>query len=144
MQQSPLYGDVVTEVREELRERVDVFLRAGVERENIVIDPGIGFGKRGDDNLLLIRNLQVFAEMGFAVLVGTSRKSFIGQITGKPVEQRLWGTLGSAAVALMNGAKVFRVHDVAETVDCLAVVSAILGAADPVNRSISKAASPVA
>lgn len=125
MQASPRYDNTVAEVREELLGRVAAFETAGVAREHIVLDPGIGFAKRPEDNLALLRGIQSLISTGFPLLVGTSRKSLIGAITGKPVEQRLAGSLGSVAAAFARGVKMFRVHDVAETVDMLKVMVAV-------------------
>jgi dihydropteroate synthase len=119
------YGDVVAEVKQELLASVDVFIKAGVQRERIVIDPGIGFAKTAEQNVVLLRHLDAFVKTGFSVLVGTSRKSFIGRLTGREPDERLWGTLGSVAAAVVRGARIFRVHDVAATRDFLAVLSAI-------------------
>ncbi len=125
MQREPFYENVVEEVRGELFERVNVFMKAGVRKSRILLDPGIGFAKRIEDNLVLLRNLHDLVKTGFPVLVGTSRKSFIGNITGNPVGRRLWGTLGSVAAAYSRGATFFRVHDVAATRDMLNTIAAI-------------------
>jgi dihydropteroate synthase len=125
MQQEPHYEDVAGEVCDELRGSVDHFRAAGVRDENIVLDPGIGFAKRYEDNMRLLRNLEMVMAMGYPVLIGTSRKSFIGHLTGKPVEQRLCGTLGSVAAAYAHGGRFFRVHDVDATRDFLTVLSTI-------------------
>lgn len=122
MQQAPSYGDVVDEVAAFLRERVDTLVAAGIERERLCVDPGFGFGKTLEHNLALMRGIgRLREELGLPVLAGVSRKSMIGQITGKPVEQRLAGSLGGALAAVAHGARIVRVHDVAETVDALAV-----------------------
>ncbi len=125
MQSCTRYGDVVSEVTQELLASVEVFIKAGVSRERIVIDPGIGFAKTADQNVVLLRHLDVFVKTGFSVLVGTSRKTFIGRLTGREPQDRLWGTLGSVAAAFLHGARIFRVHDVAATRDFLKVLSAI-------------------
>ncbi|MBD3391963.1 MAG: dihydropteroate synthase [Chitinivibrionales bacterium] len=126
MQEDPHYDDVLGEVRDELRACCDAFAGRGVSRENIIIDPGIGFAKRFEDNIVLLRNLRALATLGYPVLVGTSRKSFIGHITGRSADERLPGTLASINVAFSRGAKLFRVHDVKETVDFLKVLCAAL------------------
>lgn len=113
MQQNPYYDDVVAEVKGFLRERIAAARAVGVDQKNIWIDPGIGFGKRLEDNLALLKNLDQFAELGCPILIGPSRKSFIGQLTGAPVEARLPGTLASLAIAVQKGAQILRVHDVA-------------------------------
>jgi dihydropteroate synthase len=125
MQVSPHYEDVVSEVRDELRSAIKTFLDAGVDRDNIIVDPGIGFAKRFEDNLALLKNLKKLTELGYPILVGTSRKSFIGAITGKDVKERLYGSLGSVASACLHGARIFRVHDVGATRDFLKVFFAI-------------------
>ena len=125
MQNFSQYGDVVAEVKQELLAAVDVFIKAGVNRERIVIDPGIGFAKTAEQNVTLLRHLDAFVTTGYPVLVGTSRKSFIGRLTDREAPERLWGTLGSIASAFLHGARIFRVHDVAATRDFLTVFSAI-------------------
>jgi dihydropteroate synthase len=128
MQHKPSYQDVVAEVMAELLQSVERFTAAGVSRGNIVLDPGIGFAKRPEDNLALLARLERLCQLGLPVLVGTSRKSFVGHITGRPAEERLNGTLGSVAAAYVHGARMFRVHDVAPTVDMLRVLAAIQAA----------------
>ena len=122
MQQQPDYGDVVAEVIAFLRERVDAMLAAGIERERICIDPGFGFGKTVEHNYALLRDIgRIQQELGLPVLAGVSRKSMIGAVTGKPVEQRLAGNLAGALAAIAHGARIVRVHDVVETVDAVKV-----------------------
>jgi dihydropteroate synthase len=122
MQQQPVYMDVVREVTDFLRERVDAMVAAGISRERICIDPGFGFGKTTEHNYALLRHLgQMQQELGLPVLAGLSRKSMIGAVTGRPVDQRLAGSLAGALAAVAHGAKIVRVHDVAETVDALKV-----------------------
>ena len=114
MQQAPHYEDVVREVREFLAERALYAQSQGIPREAIAVDPGIGFGKTVEHNLELLRRLPELVELGFPVLVGPSRKSFIGAILGLGVEERLEGTLAACAVAVVRGADILRVHDVRE------------------------------
>ncbi len=122
MQQQPEYGDVVSEVIAFLQQRVSDMLAAGIERERICIDPGFGFGKSVDHNYALLRNIgRMQQELGLPVLAGVSRKSMIGAVTGKPVEQRLAGNLAGALAAIAHGARIVRVHDVVETVDAVKV-----------------------
>jgi dihydropteroate synthase len=122
MQARPDYEDVVTDVIAFLRERVDALLAAGVARERITIDPGFGFGKSVEHNYALLRSIsRMESELGLPVLAGLSRKSMIGAVTGRSVEQRLAGSLGGALAAVAQGARIVRVHDVAETVDALKV-----------------------
>lgn len=119
MQANPEYVDCAGEVAAYLRAAAARALDAGIPEDSIILDPGIGFGKTLEHNLDLIKRLYLIAECGYPVLVGLSRKRFIGQITGKPVEQRLSGSLGAACAAWMNGADIIRVHDVGETKDAL-------------------------
>lgn len=122
MQQQPEYGDVVREVTDFLRERIAVLIGAGIARERLWIDPGFGFGKTVEHNYALIKSTRRMVEdLGVPLLAGLSRKSMIGAVTGKPVEQRMAGSLGGALAAVAQGAKIVRVHDVAETVDALKV-----------------------
>jgi len=122
MQHNPSYTDVVREVIDFLRERVDAMVAAGIARERICVDPGFGFGKTVEHNYALLRNIKrMRQELGLPVLAGLSRKSMIGAVTGRPVEQRLAGSLAGALAALAHGARIVRVHDVAETVDAIKV-----------------------
>ena len=122
MQQRPDYADVVEEVIAFLRERIDAMTGAGIARKRICVDPGFGFGKTVEHNFALLRATgRIEQELGLPVLAGLSRKSMIGAITGRPVEQRLAGSLAGALAAVAHGAKIVRVHDVAETVDALKV-----------------------
>ncbi|HCE07619.1 MAG TPA: dihydropteroate synthase [Oxalobacteraceae bacterium] len=122
MQVAPQYQDPVREVSAFLRERIEVLEQAGVARGRLCIDPGFGFGKSLPHNLALLKNVGAMqSELGLPLLAGLSRKSMIGAITGKPVAQRLAGSLGAALVAAGQGARILRVHDVAETVDALKV-----------------------
>jgi dihydropteroate synthase len=122
MQQQPAYTDVVGEVIAFLQQRVGEMVAAGIERERICIDPGFGFGKTVEHNYALLRNIgRMQQECGLPVLAGVSRKSMIGAVTGKPVEQRLAGNLAGALAAIAHGARIVRVHDVVETVDAVKV-----------------------
>ncbi len=121
MQQEPRYDDVVAEVHAFLKEAVRKATFAGIGRDRIAVDPGFGFGKTARHNLILLRNLSRFADLGVAVLAGLSRKSTIGKLTGRPVEERLAGSLAMALLALQGGARILRVHDVKETRDVIAV-----------------------
>ncbi|GGE67984.1 dihydropteroate synthase [Massilia psychrophila] len=122
MQQSPVYTDVVAEVIAFLRGRIDAMLAAGIARNRICVDPGFGFGKTTEHNYALLRaTSRIESELGLPVLAGLSRKSMIGAVTGRPVGQRLAGSLAGALAAVAHGAKIVRVHDVAETVDALKV-----------------------
>ncbi|MFC5459007.1 dihydropteroate synthase [Massilia niabensis] len=122
MQAQPAYTDVVAEVIAFLRERITALTRAGIERERICVDPGLGFGKTVEQNYALLRATgRLREELGLPVLIGMSRKSMIGAVTGRPVEERLSGSIAGALAAFAHGAKIVRVHDVAETVDALKV-----------------------
>jgi len=122
MQLQPAYGDVVADVTAFLRARVAALTAAGIERRRLWIDPGFGFGKTVEHNYALLKATRALRdELGLPVLAGVSRKSMIGAITGKPVEQRLAGSLGGALAAVAQGAQIVRVHDVAATVDALKV-----------------------
>ncbi len=114
MQQAPHYDDVTTEVLAALEARVQAAARCGIPRERVFIDPGIGFGKRLEHNLALLRNTDRFAATGLPVVVGVSRKSFLGELLGLPASERLEGTLAAEAVAVALGADILRVHDVKE------------------------------
>ncbi len=129
MQTEIHFRDVVREVRDELLDRAEQARAAGVASSQIVLDPGIGFGKTVQHNLRLLAELDSLRETGHAVLVGASRKSFIGALSGAPVEQRLPGSLAAVAVAAIAEVDVVRVHDVAETRQFLEVLTAIRGAA---------------
>jgi len=126
MQENPYYEDVIKEIIEYLRESIQLAKEAKVQEENIIIDPGIGFGKRLDDNLNILKNLKSLSILNLPILVGPSRKSFIGKVLDLPVEERLEGSLGALAVSIMNGANIVRVHDVKESKRVVSVVDAIL------------------
>lgn len=123
MQDEPHYEDCLSEVRAFLACAAERAEAAGVSRDCIILDPGIGFGKRARDNLDLLSGLESLVGLGYPVLAGISRKRIIGEITGKPIALRLAGSLGAACAAWMRGASIFRVHDVAETFDALLSLS---------------------
>ena len=125
MQQNPNYSDVVEQVFGFLEARLAVCQAAGIAREQILLDPGFGFGKTLAHNLALLKHLPEFARFGLPLLVGMSRKSMVAQLLGRPVEQRLAGSLALAMLAAERGAAIIRVHDVAETVDVLKVLAAV-------------------
>lgn len=125
MQRSPYYENVVEEVLAELQESVERFLSAGLKKDRVILDPGIGFAKRVEDNLALLKASDKFIESGYELLIGTSRKSFIGALTDRDAEDRLSGSLASIASPFLQGARFFRVHDVKETVDFLKVMDGI-------------------
>ncbi len=125
MQTIPVYHDVVSEVRDFLRQRIQVCVGAGMAPERVLVDPGFGFGKTLAHNLALLAGLAELCSLGPPVLVGLSRKSMIGTLTGRPVAERLAGSLAAAVLAVERGARLVRVHDVATTVDALRVVRAV-------------------
>jgi dihydropteroate synthase len=125
MQAEPRYREVVREVRAFLRDQAEALESAGVARERILLDPGFGFGKSLDHNLSLLRELGAFAASGYPVLVGMSRKSMIGQVLDRPVEERLAGSLAVATLSAWLGASVVRAHDVEPTRDVLKMVAAV-------------------
>ena len=125
MQHAPAYRDAVTEVRAFLARRAAACVDAGVGRDRIVIDPGFGFGKSVAHNLELLRGLDAIATLGYPVLAGLSRKSLLGAITGRGAGDRLAASVAAALAAVMRGARIVRVHDVAATVDALAVWNAV-------------------
>ncbi|MCO5099894.1 MAG: dihydropteroate synthase [Burkholderiaceae bacterium] len=125
MQQQPTYVDVVAEVVDFLAGRIAAAGEAGIARERLVVDPGIGFGKTLDHNLRLLASLGELATLGVPVLVGVSRKSMIGSLTGRDVDRRLAGSLSAMLAAAMRGARILRVHDVAQSRDALRVWQAI-------------------
>ncbi|MBN1765774.1 MAG: dihydropteroate synthase [Sedimentisphaerales bacterium] len=126
MQKNPVYDNVVQDVKNFLAERIEYAVNAGIDRTQIVIDPGIGFGKTLEHNLQLLRHIKEFKEPGVPVLVGPSRKSFIGKILGvEKAEERLWGTAAAVAWCAAAGVHIIRVHDVKEMVQVVEVVAAI-------------------
>lgn len=129
MQRDPRYDDVVAEVKAFLEQRLAFAVGEGVREERVWLDPGIGFGKTVEHNLELLRRLDELVAIGRPVVVGTSRKGFLGQITGRPEGERLAGTIATNVLALERGAAVFRVHDVREVADALAVAAATVGRA---------------
>ena len=128
MQQQPQYQDVVAEVLQFLRGRMNAVQAAGIARERIVVDPGFGFGKTLAHNLILLRDLGAFGELGAPVLAGLSRKSMLGTITGQDVDHRVYASVAAALLAVQRGARVVRVHDVRATCDALKVWNAVNGA----------------
>jgi dihydropteroate synthase len=127
MQDDPRYDDVVDDVKAFLVERMEFAVGQGVREERIWLDPGIGFGKTLEHNLELLRRLRELRELGRPLVVGTSRKSFIGKVDGSDVEDRIGGSIATSVLAAAEGADVLRVHDVAEMAQALAVTNAVLG-----------------
>ena len=124
MQANPTYDDVVSDVRAFLEERLAFAVGEGVPEERVWLDPGIGFGKTVEHNLELLRRLDEIVAIGRPVVIGTSRKTFLGKLTGRPEKERLPGTIATNVLALERGAEIFRVHDVAEVADALKVAAA--------------------
>lgn len=134
MQASPHYDDVVGEVHRFLAERIFACELAGIEKRRLVVDPGFGFGKTLQHNLALLAGLRRFTELGVPVLAGLSRKSSLGQITGRAVDDRVAASVAAHLLAVQNGARLVRVHDVAATVDALKVWSAVAAVASPMPK----------
>jgi dihydropteroate synthase len=127
MQSNPTYDDVVSDVRAFLEERLAFAVGEGVPEDRVWLDPGIGFGKTVEHNLELLRRLDEIVAIGRPVVIGTSRKTFLGKLTGRPEKERLPGTIATNVMALERGAAIFRVHDVAEVADALRVAAATVG-----------------
>jgi len=122
MQRAPFYADVISEIKDYFQERIDYALSHGIKKEKLILDPGIGFGKRLEDNIAIIRNLKQFADFDLPILVGLSRKSFLGLLSGEKIpEKRETETIAANLLAVRNGAAILRVHDVANTVKALKV-----------------------
>jgi dihydropteroate synthase len=130
MQRAPTYRDVVDEVRAFLEERMELAVREGLSERRIWVDPGIGFGKTVAHNLQLLHRLGELRRLGRPIVIGTSRKTFIGRLTGREVDDRLGGTIASNVLALVAGAEIFRVHDVREVRQALEVAEAVIGRRD--------------
>ncbi len=137
MQDDPRYDDVVSEVKAFLEERMAFAVAAGVAEERILLDPGIGFGKTAEHNLELLARLDELAALGRPVVIGTSRKSFLGRITGRSVDERLAATIATNVLAYERGARVFRVHDVAPVRDALVIAGATVRRRCPTTATTS-------
>ncbi len=127
MQASPQYNNVVADVKDFLRQRLNAARAAGIPCEKLIIDPGFGFGKTLEHNVELLRHLDRFTDLGVPVMVGLSRKSMLGKITGNPVNDRIHASVAAALLARAKGARILRVHDVKATRDALAVYNAVHG-----------------
>jgi len=128
MQDDPRYTDVIAEISESLKVSIAIAINAGVSNENLVIDPGIGFGKTVEHNLEILRRLDEFLVLGFPICVGTSRKSFIGKILGvDDAKNRLMGTIATCVIAVANGARILRIHDVKEVKEAMSITDRVLG-----------------
>jgi dihydropteroate synthase len=125
MQQNPEYKDVIEEIYDFLGDRINLAIESGIKEDKIIIDPGIGFGKKLEHNLEILDNLSEFGILGYPVLVGASRKSFIGKILDLPVKERLEGSIAAAVCSIVNGANILRVHDVKETIRAVKIAKSI-------------------
>jgi len=130
MQNSPQYKNVIEEIKSFLKKRVETALKSGIKKNKIIIDPGIGFGKRLKDNLKIIGNLNSFNELDLPILIGVSRKSFIGNLLNVNPDQRIEGTIASSLISVLQGAHILRTHDVASLKKALIVTDAIMNEAD--------------
>lgn len=126
MQTAPQYDDVVADIIQYLTGRVDACIAAGIDRARLLVDPGFGFGKSLQHNLVLLRDLRALQQLGLPVLVGLSRKSMLGTLTGRGIDDRLAASVAAAVVAAERGARIIRVHDVAATVDALKLWQAVV------------------
>ena len=135
MQQSPRYDDLIGEIGDFLAERIRVAEAAGIPRERIVVDPGIGFGKSFDHNLEILRRQELFHRLGRPLLLGFSRKAFLGRILGLPPDERLEGTIAAAVLSVERGAHILRVHDVGPVARAVRSAEAILGCGDDDSRA---------
>jgi dihydropteroate synthase len=125
MQQDPKYQNVVEDVLRYLLNRAHQCQKAGLKKQHIILDIGFGFGKTQENNLTLLKNLNLFCNLGYPILVGISRKTMIGEILKKPVNKRLYGSLSAAVYAAMQGARILRVHDVKETVQAIKIIDTL-------------------
>jgi len=125
MHQPYHYDDLISEIIAHLRKTIDAALKAGISQESIIIDPGIGFGKTVDQNFLILKNLASFKSLGYPILAGTSRKSFIGKTLNLPADKRLFGTCATVAIAIFNGAHIVRVHDIAAIKEVAIIIDTI-------------------
>ncbi|MEF8832713.1 MAG: dihydropteroate synthase [Candidatus Thermoplasmatota archaeon] len=125
MQKSPQYEDVIDDITEYFYERIEFAKDKGIKEENIILDPGIGFGKKLNHNLEIIRRLDEFCSLGHPILLGASRKSFLGEILGKEAENRLFGSLAVSTLAVEKGVSILRVHDLMENKDVVKTVEAV-------------------
>ena len=127
MQKNPNYDNLIKEIKTFFEVQIAIAKRAGIDSGNIILDPGIGFGKRLEDNFEIIRELGQISTMGYPVLLGPSRKSFIGFTLDLPIEERIEGTLASITAGVINGARIVRVHDIQATRRTLTITEKIMG-----------------
>ncbi|MEA3499824.1 MAG: dihydropteroate synthase [Candidatus Marinimicrobia bacterium] len=127
MQNNPKYHNIIKEIIEYFQKSILIAKNAGIDEKNIILDPGIGFGKTVNDNLEIIKNVSKFKKYGYPVLLGVSRKSFIGKITGAEINDRLAGSIAAISVSVINGVDIVRVHDVKETKQAVKILDGIIG-----------------
>ena len=125
MQDKPIYNDLLDEIKTFLDDRVNKCIAAGIKRNSIIIDPGFGFGKTVSDNLILLKNLYTFSELNIPICIGLSRKSFIGEVTNRSLDQRVSGSLSAALIAIQSGANIIRTHDVGPTKDAIEIYNSL-------------------
>ncbi len=125
MQDNPVYDDLMTEIKSFLEGRLNYCLEAGINRESLIIDPGFGFGKTLEHNIILLKNIKQLKDLKVPICVGISRKSFIGKITNRAINERIYGSLGATIIALQNGANIIRTHDVRPTKDIINVYNSL-------------------
>ncbi len=125
MQKNPSYRNTISEILRDLQQSIAAAMSAGIAQDMIIVDPGIGFGKRIQDNLRIIRELSSLQSLSFPILVGLSRKGFIGEILNRPVEERLIGTITANTLAILNGANIIRVHDVSDAVEMVKIIDSV-------------------
>ncbi len=125
MQSNPIYKDLIKDIKSFFHQKLEIAIKAGIKRDRIIIDPGIGFGKSFNDNLKIIKDLNEFSDLGQPILIGTSNKSFIGNMLGTSIESRDTGTMATLAAAIMNGADIVRVHNVKSSRETATIIDAI-------------------
>ena len=125
-QENTFYEDLIKDISLKLKRTIDLAIKSGIKKENIILDPGIGFGKTAEQNINVIKNLEAFIDLGQPLLIGTSRKSFIGHVLGASIENRLEGTAATVALAINSGVDIVRVHDVKEIVKVSKMADAII------------------
>ncbi|MCM8783546.1 MAG: dihydropteroate synthase [Candidatus Omnitrophica bacterium] len=126
MQRNPVYADLISEIIDYLEAGIDLASKAGISVDDIIVDPGIGFGKTVEHNLIILKNLHQFRVLGRPIMIGTSRKSFIGKVLNLDVDKRLYGTIASCSLAVINGANILRVHDVEEVKQAVKLIDAVI------------------
>ena len=128
MQQNIYYDDLINDIKKYFNKRCDYAIKSGIKKSNIILDPGIGFGKTFKHNYKLLKNLEIFKDMAYPLLIGPSRKAFIGDVLKLPPDERVEGTIATVVAGILNGAKIVRVHDVKENKRAIIVTENILAA----------------